>query len=256
METTKRMWEIRQSTQQSTIDIYIYGEVQGDYIDLLTLKNVESNTSAEYFKKELEKYQDVRKINIYINSFGGSVLEGTAIYNQLKRHTAIKTVYVDGFACSIAAVIAMAGDKVVMPKNTMMMIHNIWCSVCGNAEQLRKMANDMDKMMEANRQAYLQKSKGKISEKQLVELLDAETWLTAGECLRYGFADSVLDMEVDISDAKQKLKGAKAANIQKPDFHEIIAARVRQQTEKLDETLQKNKNEAKRYKNLMASMLR
>ena len=85
------------------------------------------------FPKSWPKYPDASEIRIYINSYGGSVFEGTAIYNQLKRHPAHKTVYVDGFACSIASVIAMAGDEVVMPRNTMMMIHNMWSCVCGNA---------------------------------------------------------------------------------------------------------------------------
>ena len=91
----------------------------------------------------------MKQINIYINSRGGSVFEGTAIYNQLRRHPAHKTVYVDGFACSIASVIAMAGDEVVMPRNALMMVHNAMMGVWGNAAELRKAADDLDKINEA-----------------------------------------------------------------------------------------------------------
>ena len=75
---------------------------------------------------------------------------------QLRRHPAHKTVYVDGFACSIASVIAMAGDEVVMPRNTLMMIHNMWMYTSGNAEQLRKAADDLDTINASGRKAYLE----------------------------------------------------------------------------------------------------
>ena len=106
-----------------------------------------------------------------VAAFGGSVFEGTAIYNQLKRHPAHKTVYVDGFACSIASVIAMAGDEVVMPRNTMMMIHNMWSCVCGNAAELRKAADDLDIINDAGRQAYLSKAGDKLTEEKLAEMM-------------------------------------------------------------------------------------
>ena len=110
LEKNRGLWEIKMSAAvPNALELYIYTDVRGDYYDWWERKFVESTTSAEYFRKELEKYPDVREINIFINSLGGSVMEGTAIYNQLRRHPAHKTVYVDGFACSIASVIAMAG---------------------------------------------------------------------------------------------------------------------------------------------------
>ena len=101
----KQMWEIRQAAE-NTLDLYIYGDVMADGYDWWTDEIIESETSANHFREELEKYPNAVQINLYINSYGGSVFEGTAIYNQLKRHPAHKTVYVDGFACSIASVIA------------------------------------------------------------------------------------------------------------------------------------------------------
>lgn len=202
----KKMWQLKQSTEPNTLEMYIYGDVEGDYFDWFDLEMKESETSANHFRDELGKYPNVKRINIYINSFGGSVFEGTAIYSQLRRHSSEKVVYVDGFACSIASVIAMAGDKVIMPSNTIMMIHDAMTGIFGNARELRKAADDLDTIMEGNRQAYLGKSNGKVSEKKLKELLEAETWLTAQQCLEYGFADEVLEREVDLTVAEEMLQ--------------------------------------------------
>lgn len=201
----RRTWEIKQSASlPNALDMYIYGTVESDYYTWWGDK-VKSETSANHFREELAKYPNASEINIYINSLGGSVLEGTAIYNQLKRHKAFKTVYIDGFACSIASVIAMAGDKVVMPRNTMMMIHNPWTIAVGNAAEMRKAADDLDTIGEASRQAYLVKSGGKLSEEKLIEMLDAETYLTAEKCIEYGLADEFAD-DIDLEAAKKALE--------------------------------------------------
>jgi len=180
-----QFWELKQAGD--TLELYIYSTVESDSWWK------ESETSAKHFRDALAQHPNAKEIKIYINSLGGSVMEGIAIYNQLKRHAAKKTVYIDGFACSIASVIAMAGDTVIMPKNTVMMIHNAWTIVMGNAAELRKAADDLDIINQASRQAYLDKSGGKITEEKLTELLDAETYLTAEQCIAYGFADAFAD---------------------------------------------------------------
>lgn len=224
----KEMWELKQSAQPGTLDMYIYGNVQGDSYDWWTDKVIESETSSNHFRNELAKYPDVSQINIFINSYGGSVFEGTAIYSQLRRHTAQKTVHVDGFACSVASVIAMAGDKVIMPKNTMMMIHNAWNVAIGNATQLRKAADDLDAIMDGNRQSYLQKSNGKITEEKLIELLEAETWLTAEQCVQYGFADEILGQEADLTEAKQMLQKVNKTIEQHISYNKALASQLRE----------------------------
>lgn len=204
MKDIKRMWDIKESAEPGSLDLYIYGDVQGDdSYDFVDGEFKRSETSAEYFKDELESRKDITQINLYINSYGGSVFEGTAIYNQLKRHPAHKTVYIDGFACSIASVIAMAGDEIIMPKNTMMMIHNMWMCAVGNAAELRKAADDLDAINAAGRQAYLDKAGNKLEELTLAEMMDKETWLTAEQCLEYGLADRIADREADLTDAGQ-----------------------------------------------------
>ena len=224
----KKIWELKQAAKPDVLDMYIYGDVEGDYYDWWTDTTFVSETSANHFRDELAKYPDAKQINIYINSYGGSVFEGTAIYSQLKRHPAEKVVYVDGFACSVASVIAMAGDRVIMPRNTMMMIHDAWSFAIGNAKQLRKAADDLDAIMAGNRQAYLVKSNGKITEEKLIELLEAETWLTADQCLEYGFADETLGQEADLTQAKQMLSKVNQSLEQQLSYNKAIAAQARE----------------------------
>ena len=188
-----RLWELKQAASGGGLELYIYGDVENMTLDMENWRYVQSENSAQHFREELAKYPNAERIDIYINSYGGDVFEGTAIYNQLKRHQARKVVHVDGFACSIASVIAMSGDEVIMPRNTLMMIHNMWMSACGNAAELRKAADDLDVINAAGRQAYLQKAGDKLPEDELVRMMDAETWLTAERCVELGLADRLAD---------------------------------------------------------------
>lgn len=230
----KQMWEIKQKTQ-GTLDLYIYGDVKADGYDWWREEVIRSETSANTLRDELASHPDVSQINIYINSQGGSVIEGTAIYNQLKRHPAHKTVYVDGFACSIASVIAMAGDEVVMPRNTMMMLHNMWMVVQGNAAELRKAADDLDKMNEAGRAAYLQKAGDKLTPEMIAQMEDDETWLTAQECMEYGLADRYAEQDADLSNAGEVLKKANLDLEQRIRVQKSLAAQLKALTNPLQE---------------------
>lgn len=224
----ERMWEIKQSATPGTLDLYIYGDVKSDSYDWWTDQIIKSETSANHFREELSKHPNVTQINIYINSYGGSVFEGTAIYNQLKRHTAHKIVYVDGFACSIASVIAMAGDEIVMPKNALMMVHNMWMGVYGNAAELRKAADDLDTINTAGRGAYLDKAGDKLDEATLVEMMDAETWLTAEQCIRYGLADRYAEKDADMQNASEILQKVNLTTAQRIELQKSLAAQLRQ----------------------------
>jgi ATP-dependent protease ClpP protease subunit len=203
----RKNFEIKQAGELRTLELYLYGEIEADYFDWWTGKLVESTTSANYVRKALDDAGNVDAINIYINSCGGYVSEGIAIFNILKRSTAFKTVYVDAFAYSIASVIAMCGDKIVMPSNTTMMIHNAWTCASGNSEQLRKAADDLDTINEASCNTYLAKS-SKIDKENLTKLLDAETFLTAEQAFEYGFCDEIAN-PIDISNSVEILEQAK-----------------------------------------------
>jgi ATP-dependent Clp protease protease subunit len=176
-----KFWNMKNKDKDNG-ELMLYGEISSStwYGDEVTPKQ---------FKSDLDALGDVKNLNIYINSGGGDVFAGQAIYSMLKRHSAKKTVYVDGLAASIAALISQAGDKVIMPKNAMMMVHNAWTFAVGNAALFRKMADDMDKIDESIRGVYVAKTH--LDDKEVAELLDAETWMTADEAVRRGFADEV-----------------------------------------------------------------
>lgn len=186
------------ASKPSAGEIYIYSEISSEQF-------WGDETTATTFKEDLEAMGDLQTLNIYINSPGGSVFEGNSIYNIIKRHKAHVNVHIDGVAASIASVIAMAGDTIFMPKNAMMMIHNPWVMTAGNASELRKQADDMDRIRESLVEAYLAKSNGKIERSNLIELLDAETWLTATECVAYGLADVVEETQTMAACADTKL---------------------------------------------------
>ena len=224
----ERMWELKQAASPGTLELYIYGDVEGDSYDWWRDEVIRSETSANAFRDALAAHPDVKQIDLYINSYGGSVFEGTAIYNQLRRHPAHKTVHVDGFACSIASVIAMAGDEVVMPRNTLMMIHNMWMGAVGNAAELRKAADDLDVINAAGRQAYLEKAGDKLDETALSAMMDAETWLTAEQCIQYGLADRYADADADMSGAAAVLQRANLTLEQRLTVQKSLAAQLRQ----------------------------
>ena len=147
------------------------------------------DVSAVNLSKKLEELGEVSKIHVYINSYGGEVAEGLAIYNALKRHKAKVVTYCDGFAASIASVIFMAGDKRVMSESSLLMVHNAWTVGIGNAAELRKQADDLDKITRASIEAY--KAHSNLSEDEIKALLDAETWILPEEAIEYGFATKI-----------------------------------------------------------------
>ena len=227
MPEIKKMWELRQAADPGTLELYIYGDVEGDGYDWWTDEIIRSETSANAFREALAAHPDAQQIDLYINSYGGSVFEGTAIYNQLRRHPAHKTAHVDGFACSIASVIAMAGDEIIMPRNTLMMIHNMWMVAAGNAADLRKAADDLDTINAAGRAAYLDKAGDKLSEEKLAEMMDAETWLTAEECVELGLADQIAERDADMSAAPAQLSKAAQKMTQRISSMKSLAAQLR-----------------------------
>src|SRR5690606_16890660 len=125
----------------------------------------------------------------YINSPGGDVFAGQAILSMLKRHSARKVVYVDGLAASAASIVAMAGDTIRMPRNAMMMIHNAWTITAGNANDLREVADALDRVSETMIAAYAEKTG--LDRDEIKALLDAETWMTAEEAVEKGFANEI-----------------------------------------------------------------
>lgn len=164
------------SEEDAQIDIY--GEIGESFWG--------ESKSASDFKKELNNLGDVKNIVININSPGGSVFDGLAIYNILKRHKATKKVYIDGLAASAASFIAMAGDEVIMPENAYIMIHNAWSFGGGDKNELRKMADTLEQIDDTISNIYAEKT-GKEKE-EMLSLMDEETWINGKEAFEMGFA--------------------------------------------------------------------
>lgn len=177
---------IKQQAGNKEADLFIDGEIVSDEL-------YDNDTSAAGFRDSLKQLGDVDTINLHINSPGGSVFEGIAIYNMLKNNPAQINVYVDALAASIASVIAMSGDNIFMPSNSMLMIHNPWTMAMGNANDLRKQADELDRIGELSVTTYLDKAGSKLDADTLHQLMDDETWLTAQEAVNYGLATEVID---------------------------------------------------------------
>lgn len=149
-------------------------------------------TTAKQFAADIKPLKG-KKLTVRINSPGGNVTDGTAIYNALKRHTGGVDVYIDGLAASMASVIAMAGETVTMSEGSLMMIHNPHSSVRGDEHDMRKAADVLSKHKASLLQAYTTKT-GKDAD-EISSLMDEETWMTANEAYDLGFADAVTEEE-------------------------------------------------------------
>ncbi|MEI7253905.1 ClpP-like prohead protease/major capsid protein fusion protein [Dickeya dadantii] len=146
--------------------------------------------TAQKFSEDLKALGDISHITLNIHSPGGDVFDGIAIYNLLSKHPAKITVHIDGLAASMASVIAMAGDRIVMPENALMMIHKPWGISGGNANDMRDYAELLDKVEHVLIPAYARKT-GKSAE-ELAAMLEEETWMDGRECVAQGFADELL----------------------------------------------------------------
>lgn len=163
--------------------------------------------TAKNFADQLNALGKVSHINLSINSPGGSVFDGLAIHNMLKRHKAMVTVRVDGLAASIASVIAMAGDVILMPSNSFLMIHDPSGVVMGTSRDMRTLADALDKIKTGLVAAYAAKSG--LERDEIEDIMTAETWLTAQDAVDMGFADSIEeDVKIAASFELSKFKNA------------------------------------------------
>lgn len=183
----KKYFQLTTSEDGTTADLDIYGDISSCWWD-------DDAMSAPKLSKQLDELGDVSQINVHINSYGGEVAEGLAIYSALRRHKARVRTTCDGFACSIASVIFMAGDERLMSDASLLMIHNAWTSAWGvNAADLRKLADDMDTITSASKSAYM--ARVSITEAELTELMDAETWISPADAVDMGFATAIETFE-------------------------------------------------------------
>lgn len=173
----KRWYEIKAKADDAdSAEIWIYDEI-GAY-----------GISAKGFLEELQGVKG-KKLDVRINSPGGSVFDGIAIFNALERQKENITVYVDGIAASIASLIALAGEKTIIAENGLFMIHNPFALAIGDHNEMAKTAEILNKIREAMLNSYSNKT-GR-SREALIDLMEKETWFTADEALENGFVDEI-----------------------------------------------------------------
>ena len=173
-----KWYSIQNKAGGETADVYIFDEI-GTY-----------GITAQEFINDIKELKGM-SINLRINSLGGDVFDGMAMYNVIKRREAKTTVYIEGIAASIATIIALGADEVVMAENSLFMIHNAWGGAMGEAKDMRKTAETLDKISGELTDIYRKKTG--LSYEALQEMMDEETWLNAEEAYEHGFVDVISD---------------------------------------------------------------
>lgn len=176
--------EIKNQTDNEA-EICFYGDINSDSMGEWSKYFPDDKCPSDIKEFFDQLSDDVEKIHVHINSGGGSVFGGIAIYNLLKNHKAEIIVHVDALAASIASVIAMAGDKIIIPKNAQLMIHKPMAWVSGNADEMRKEADVLDGCQKVILSTYMDHVKDGVTEKTINDLINAETWLNGEECQEY-----------------------------------------------------------------------
>src|SRR5512147_67823 len=213
-------WTI-EAKADGLLDILMYEPIGQDIFSA-------DGLTAKAFAEDLAAAGKINHIHLRINCVGGQVFDGLAIYNQLVTHPAKVTAQVDGIAASIASVILMAADEIDMAENSMLMIHNPHSFAAGDSQELRKMADTMDKVKGQMIRAYQRHTK--LGEGEVSALMDAETWLTAEEAVAHGFANQV--------SAEEKMVAVFACDAMFGKFRKTparIAARLVPKAEKIIE---------------------
>lgn len=181
----ERYWTMASHPEQREADVVIYG-------DITSWPYVESDVSSYSLARQLRDV-DADLINVHINSYGGEVSEGFAIYNALKNHKATVQTICDGFACSAASVVFMAGDSRIMNTTSLLMIHNASTIAAGTPDELEKAARDLRVITDTSATAYRERIN--LTDEELKQMMDEETWITPEKAVEYGFATAIADDE-------------------------------------------------------------
>lgn len=191
----KRMFAAAKQPQTNDLLIYVYDEIGTSFwAEGITAKGIAA---------ELSNAGKIDSITLRINSPGGDVFEGLAIFNLIRTQGVPVTVMVDGVAASAASIIAMAGDRIAMADNSLLMIHNAWTVAIGDARDLRKTADTLDTVSGALAETYVNRS-GQSPE-DVRAMMDAETWLTASTALEKGFATEIIETKKEDAAAAMAL---------------------------------------------------
>lgn len=185
METNKELrfenGRISLMASQTSCKLYFYGDIVSSVWD----KWGNDDKCPQDVADLLNAIPNDAQLDIYINSGGGDVHAGIAIYQQLKRRTGVNVIHVDGLAASIASVIAMAGDDIIVPASAQIMIHKPWSLVGGNADELRKTADILDLCQQSIMDIYMGKVNDGIARETIESMMNEETWLTGSDAAQF-----------------------------------------------------------------------
>ena len=171
-----------QNKGNKTAEILIYDTIGAGWM---------GGISAQDFAKDLKALGKLDTINVRINSEGGSVFDGIAIYNSLASNEAKVIIDIDSLAASISSIIAMSGDVIRMAFNATFMVHDPWIVAAGGSADLRSQADLLDKVRDQLVATYV--SRSSISAEKISELMTAETWMSAQEAFDYGLIDEITE---------------------------------------------------------------
>lgn len=197
----KTKLDFKNSAEKAVLKIYDYIEKDWGF-------------DANILEAQLQEAEG-KPLDIYINSYGGEVFEGFAIYNILKRYTGYKTVYIDGIAASIASLIALSGDKLIMPDASLFMIHNASGGCFGTADEMEKMAATLRQINQVLVNVYVQRTGCTVQ--QIQEYMAQEKFFNAKECLELGFADEIIEAKME-----EEKKTMTALNLLKKSLEDRI----------------------------------
>lgn len=235
--------EVRNETDKKA-DLYFYGDIVSDFWGAWKDEDQYPNAVKEFLTE-----QQGKDLNIYINSGGGSVFAGIAIYNMLQRHAEKNNiqVFVDGLAGSIASVIAFAGSNPPkIPSNAFLMIHNPWSYGTGNAAELRKMADDLDEVAVGMLNIYEKHLREGVTTDTIKELMDAETWLNGNEASKY--------FDVEVTDAVE-VAAACGDYMNRADPHKVPKGLFAENPREAEKAREKREADAKARDALKRSYL-
>ena len=185
------MYQVK--NEAGNIELLLYDEIGRDGI------------TARGMLTEL-KNMEVKEITLRISSYGGEINEAFGIYHYVKSLAVNTTVYIDGICASAASIIAMCGNKIIMPSNALMMIHNPWGYCEGDSEDMQKSAEALDRIRESCAKIYA--SKTGLSHDEILAMMKAETWMDGNEAKARGFVDEVS------GEVHNKVKDAYMAGVQ------------------------------------------
>ena len=189
--SNSKYWNLAVKEDNADVaDLYLY-----NVIDDFAYEGY--SDSAESILKDINSLGNIKTLNVFINSPGGSVFEGISIKNMLERQKlkgCFINVVIDGLAASIASVIAMAGDKITMPENALMMIHRASCGCMGNADDFAKQIEVLNKIDLVLTNTYVTRSNGLLTEEDITNMFNSgDTWLTAQEAKDFGLCDEITE---------------------------------------------------------------